>query len=157
MKQSADNNKNTAVKKQSGRKYIKPIVITAVILAVVIAAAIIVPKLLRKDTSSTRVVTYNVSEVTYGNISQTVSGSGTVTPVTSETVTSTKGGEVEKVNFTVGEEVKENDVIAVVNGESASVIVKTDGLTPGEDAQISEIVYNETGIVPAQVKIIEKN
>lgn len=47
--------------------------------------------------------------------------------------------------------------IAVVNGSSASVIVKTPGLTPGEVAQISEIVFNECGIVPADLKIIEKN
>lgn len=47
--------------------------------------------------------------------------------------------------------------IAVVNGNTASVIVKTDGLTPGEVAQISEIVYEETGILPSELKIIEKN
>lgn len=47
--------------------------------------------------------------------------------------------------------------VAVVNGASASVIVKTPGLTPGEVAQISEIVYNETGIFPNDLKIIERN
>ena len=47
--------------------------------------------------------------------------------------------------------------VAVVNGSAASVIVKTPGLTPGEVAQISEIVYNETGIVPTDLKIIERN
>ncbi len=47
--------------------------------------------------------------------------------------------------------------IAVVNGNSANVIVKTDGLTPGEVAQISEIVYEECGILPSDLKIIEKN
>ena len=46
--------------------------------------------------------------------------------------------------------------VAVVNGSSASVIVKTPGLTPGEVAQISEIVYNETGIDPDDLKIIER-
>ncbi|MBE6563511.1 MAG: SpoIIIAH-like family protein [Ruminococcaceae bacterium] len=47
--------------------------------------------------------------------------------------------------------------IAVVNGKSANVIVKTEGLTPGEVAQISEIVYEECGILPSELKIIEKN
>lgn len=46
--------------------------------------------------------------------------------------------------------------VAVVNGDTASIIVKCDGLTPGEVAQISEIVYNETGIIPGDLKIIEK-
>ena len=92
--------------------------ITAVILIVVIAAIIIVPKIVGGKTDSTRITTYNVTEVTYGNISQTVSGSGTLTPVTSETLTSSKGGEVEKVNFTVGDEVTKDAEIAVINGES---------------------------------------
>ena len=47
--------------------------------------------------------------------------------------------------------------IAVVNGDEASVIVKTDGLTPGDVAQISEIVYNECGIFPDDLRIIERN
>ena len=118
MKPTEKTNKNTAVKKRSGNKFIKPIVITAVVLAVLIAAVIIVPKVIGGKETSTKITTYNVNKVTYGNITQTISGSGTLTPVTSETLTSTKGGENEKVNFTVGDEVKEDDVIAVVNGES---------------------------------------
>lgn len=47
--------------------------------------------------------------------------------------------------------------VAVVNGDMASVIVSSDTLTPGETAQISEIVYEAAGIVPANLKIIEKN
>ena len=47
--------------------------------------------------------------------------------------------------------------LAVVNGNTASVIVRTEGLTPGEVAQISEIVYKECGVLPADLKIIEKN
>lgn len=47
--------------------------------------------------------------------------------------------------------------VAVVNGDTASVIVKTDGLLPNEVAQISEIVYEQAGILPANLKIIEKD
>lgn len=50
-----------------------------------------------------------------------------------------------------------DECLAVVNGNTASVIVKTEGLTPGEVAQISEIVYNECGVLPTDLKIIEKN
>ena len=117
MKTPADQNQSKTAKRKSGKKWIKPVCITAVVLAVVIAAAIILPNVLGKNTASTRITTYNVTGVTYGNITQTISGSGTITPVTSETLTSTKGGEVEKVNFTVGDEVAENDVIAVINSE----------------------------------------
>lgn len=47
--------------------------------------------------------------------------------------------------------------VAVVSGNTASVIVKSEGLLPSEIAQISEIVYEQTGIVPANLKIIEKD
>lgn len=49
------------------------------------------------------------------------------------------------------------ECLAVVNGSNASVIVRTEGLTPGEVAQISEIVYTECGVLPSDLKIIEKN
>lgn len=47
--------------------------------------------------------------------------------------------------------------VAVVNGDTASIIVKSDGLLPSEVAQISEIVYEQTGILPTSLKIIEKD
>lgn len=47
--------------------------------------------------------------------------------------------------------------VAVINGDTANVIVSSDTLTPGETAQISEIVYEAAGIVPANLKIIEKS
>lgn len=46
--------------------------------------------------------------------------------------------------------------VAVVNGDSANIIVQSDGLLPNEIAQINEIVYEQAGILPANVKIIEK-
>ena len=47
--------------------------------------------------------------------------------------------------------------IAVVNGENASIIVKSDEeLVSSQIAQISEIVYTSAGILPANTKIIRK-
>lgn len=46
--------------------------------------------------------------------------------------------------------------VAVISGESANIIVKSSALLPNEIAQIQEIVYETSGIVPANVKIIEK-
>ena len=48
------------------------------------------------------------------------------------------------------------DCVAIVNGENAHIIVRTDGLMPNEVAQIKEIVYEQTGIIPGNVKIVEK-
>ena len=50
-----------------------------------------------------------------------------------------------------------DECVAVVSGENANVIVKTDGLMANEVAQIKEIVYEQAGIVPNNVKIVERN
>ncbi len=46
--------------------------------------------------------------------------------------------------------------IAVIKDDKCSVIVETNGLMPGEVAQISEIVYEQAGIIPDNLKIIER-
>ena len=47
--------------------------------------------------------------------------------------------------------------VAVVNDGSASVVVKCEGgLIPSRIAQINEIVYEQTGILPENVNIIER-
>ncbi len=48
------------------------------------------------------------------------------------------------------------DCVAVISGDNANVIVRTEALLPNEVAQIQEIVYETAGILPANVKIIEK-
>lgn len=106
-----------AAAKKAGFKHAKPIAITAVVLAVAIAAALVLPRAFRAA-SDTRITTYQVEEITYGNVSTTISGSGTLTPVTQETLTSASAGEVESVSFTVGDEVAEGDVLAVIASDN---------------------------------------
>ncbi|MBR2296973.1 MAG: SpoIIIAH-like family protein, partial [Clostridia bacterium] len=48
------------------------------------------------------------------------------------------------------------ECIAVISDDTATVIVKTDGLVASEVAQINEIVYEQSGILPTGLKIIEK-
>ncbi|MCQ2385294.1 MAG: SpoIIIAH-like family protein [Clostridia bacterium] len=48
--------------------------------------------------------------------------------------------------------------VAVIGGDGASIIVKSDEeLLSSQVAQINEIVYTQTGILPANVKILRKN
>ena len=49
------------------------------------------------------------------------------------------------------------ECIAVISDGKATVIIKTDGLLANEVAQINEIVYESAGILPNDLKIIEKN
>jgi stage III sporulation protein AH len=48
------------------------------------------------------------------------------------------------------------ECVAVINGDKANIIVKSDGLKPNELSQILEIVYLQADIVPANVTISEK-
>lgn len=49
------------------------------------------------------------------------------------------------------------ECIAVISNGKATIIVQTDGLLANEVAQINEIVYEAAGILPSDLKIIEKN
>ena len=46
--------------------------------------------------------------------------------------------------------------VAVLNGDTISIIVSADTLQPAQLAQINAIVYEQTGITPAGVTIINK-
>ena len=48
------------------------------------------------------------------------------------------------------------ECVAVINEDNANIVVSSEGLSPAEVAQIKEIVYLESKIVPKDVKIIEK-
>ncbi len=48
------------------------------------------------------------------------------------------------------------ECIAVVTGSNANIIVKSDGLLQNELSQIKEIVYEQAGIDPVNIKIVEK-
>ncbi len=48
------------------------------------------------------------------------------------------------------------ECVAVISGDSASIVVKSDGLIASEISQINEIVYQQAGILPVNITIIER-
>ncbi len=46
--------------------------------------------------------------------------------------------------------------VAVINGEEVSVVVKAEELTPSDIAIINEVVFDQTGIKPLNVRITKK-
>ncbi len=46
--------------------------------------------------------------------------------------------------------------VAVINDDTASIVVKAEDLQPAQIAQINAIVYEQAGILPASVTIIKK-
>ena len=49
------------------------------------------------------------------------------------------------------------ECIAVISEGKATVIVKSEGLLASQVAQINEIVFEQSGILPVDLKIVEKN
>ena len=47
--------------------------------------------------------------------------------------------------------------VAIINDGLCTVVVMTEGLLPNQMAQLNEIVYEQTGIKPVNIKYIEKN
>lgn len=48
------------------------------------------------------------------------------------------------------------ECVAVVSGTGANIVVKSDGLNASQISQINEIVYEQAGILPVNIKIIER-
>lgn len=48
------------------------------------------------------------------------------------------------------------ECVAVISGENASIVVKSDGLMASQISQINEIVYSQSGILPVNITIIER-
>ncbi|MBO5904566.1 MAG: SpoIIIAH-like family protein [Clostridia bacterium] len=48
------------------------------------------------------------------------------------------------------------ECVAVISGDSVSIVVKSEGLMASQISQINEIVYEQSGIAPVNVKIIER-
>ena len=49
-----------------------------------------------------------------------------------------------------------SECVAVISEGGASIVVRTDGLQAAQISQINEIVYEQSGILPVNVKIIER-
>lgn len=47
--------------------------------------------------------------------------------------------------------------VAIINDGMCTVVVMTEGLLPSQMSQINEIVYEQTGIKPVNIKFIEKS
>jgi len=104
-------NRNPGGKKAPSKKK-KIIILSAAGLVIIILGIIILPKLFAKDKEATSVTTYNVEAVSYGNVDTTISGSGTLTPVTKETLTNDRPVTITAVNYGVGDTVEKDAVIA---------------------------------------------
>ncbi len=82
-------NPQSGANRKAAQKKKKTIIIsvTAAVLVVAIIVGVVIAANGNRGINSTRILTYNISSVTYGNVSTTISGSGSLSPITKETLT----------------------------------------------------------------------
>ncbi len=85
----ASHSHGAGVNRRAAQKKKKTIILSAVAAVLVIAIIVTVVLVVRSNNmpETTRITTYNIDEVTYGNVSTTISGSGSLSPITKETLT----------------------------------------------------------------------
>ncbi|MBM6948220.1 efflux RND transporter periplasmic adaptor subunit [Mordavella massiliensis] len=105
-------------KKKKGKRVRRILLCAAVLLAAGTAAFILVPRLAGRGNENEITTSYLVDEVTVGDVSSTVSGSGTLSPISQQTLTAEFGAELSSVNFSAGDSVSEGEVIAVIDSDA---------------------------------------
>ncbi len=88
-KQGTPRGQGAGVNRRAAQKKKKTIIISAVAAVLVIAIIVTIVLVAQRNNmpETTRITTYNIDEVTYGNVSTTISGSGSLSPITKATLT----------------------------------------------------------------------
>jgi DNA-directed RNA polymerase specialized sigma24 family protein len=125
-KNAANGDKNRINKQKTNEgiwsRWKKLIISGTIIVIIVIFCFIFIPKIISLNTvNAASTTTYKVETVTYGNVDSTISGSGTLTPISKQTLTISHAAEVTAVNYSVGDTVSSGAVIATVSSEKAEV------------------------------------
>lgn len=143
LKKSGDDNPDMAdelgadTKKKKSKK--KIIIIAGIVVAVIIVGAIVVPKVIGSSNGSVSAsVTYTTSVVTKGDISEALTGSGTLQPANSYEVTSLVSGEILSGDFEEGDTVEEGDILYQIDTADAETSIKSAEL----NVEKSQLSYN---------------
>lgn len=109
--ESFDTSFNAAKQKKKKQKRTRNIILICAAAVVVAAGVIVVLNLSKQDTGNTSTLSYRASAVSSGEISTTISGSGTLAALESQSVTTTAESTVTAVNFAPGDAIKAGDVV----------------------------------------------
>ncbi len=109
--ESFDTSFTAAKQKKKKQKRARNIILICVAAVIVVAGAIIALNLLKADNGATSRLSYRASAVSSGEISSTISGSGTLAALQTQSVTTAAEATVTSVNFAPGDAVKAGDVV----------------------------------------------
>ena len=121
--------------KQTKKRKRNKLIITIVVLLLVaaIAATVIIKVLSGTSEESDSVLTYQVGSVSQGEVESSISGSGTLTPISSESVTAGTVATVLTVDKKAGDAVTVGDVIMTL--ESSEIDEQLDSL----ESELSQV------------------
>lgn len=137
---SAQKSETNPVQKKKGKGKKKIIIIATVIVVVAALLSVgLVTVFGKSPIDVTTVTTHNVEEITYGDVNTTISGSGTLSPVNSKTITANYMAEVGSVNVTAGDEVEEGDVLMTLIDDKD----ETEEITAPFDGVVLEVSVSE--------------
>ncbi len=130
-KHGASSKSQAGINRRAAQKRKKIIIISAVSAVLLIAAiaAIVIIILNNNRLSSTRITTYNIDEVTYGNVSTTISGSGSLSPVTKETLTISSCIKIEDTDTSTDADTNTDDGTSTDNDTDSGAVTQSDSGT----------------------------
>ena len=114
--------KNTPKKKKKMPKWLKVILILVLIAAIVLAAGVALSffgvfKMIFGGAAAANSSTYSYYTVSTRDITTTLTGTGTLRPYDSYTITATVTGDILSADFEEMQEVNEDDVLYVVDSD----------------------------------------
>lgn len=117
--------------KQKKKKRARTLIVSLAVIAVLAVGSVALVKYIEASAETAAgTTTYNVNAVTEGEVTTSVSGSGTLSAVESEAVTAQYASTVEEVFMSAGDAVNEGDVVARLS---------SDALDEAIDAKLTEL------------------
>lgn len=112
----------------------KIIITSAVICILAVGGGFGIWKLASSNAVTSEITTtYYAEAITYGNVDTTISGSGTLTPVTNKTFSCENPCTVNTLNVAVGDTVSEGDVLAVVTQQVTETVMDEETMQMTEE------------------------
>ncbi|MEZ4628316.1 MAG: hypothetical protein R2912_09635 [Eubacteriales bacterium] len=112
---SFDTSFTSATKKKKQKKRIRNIILISVGVLLAAAAAVVVITVGKQDGNGTSTLSYRASAVSSGEISTVVSGSGTLSALDSQSVTTAAQSTVTSINYAPGDAIAAGDVVMTLS------------------------------------------
>ncbi len=109
--ESIDTSFNSSKKKKKKQKRVRNLIIIGVVVIALVVGGIIGFNALNQEGSTTSTTSYSATSVSSGVISTTISGSGTLAALESQSVTTTAESTVTAINFAPGDTIQAGDVV----------------------------------------------